>query len=1060
MKAPLLLGSFLLSMCCMAVSPRGKHQRFVENKGQWPGSVSYRAEFGMASLFIGREGLTWSMLQADAGERMHDLLHAEAGTPTSYELHGHAWRMRFVEANADVAISSSDRSTTYLNYFLGNDPGKWVGHVGVFGEVRYAGVWNGVDLRLRAAEGGFKYDVLLAAGADAGKVRFAYEGLDALSTDKDGKLVLRTSLGELVEMAPVAYYADGGKEPVGCVFNVRGTTVGFTLAEGTDRERPIVIDPLLVASTLSGTGDIGTTQNYGFSATYDPLGNIYTGAICFGQGYPVTTGAFSTIYNGGSADVSISKLNPDGSDLIYATYLGGSEGEYPHTLLVSEQDELVVFGVTSSSDFPTGTGAFDPSYNGDSDFTVTKFSQDGSAIVGSTYMGSAGYESMLSMGPGGGGDAFTDEIGNVYCVSGTGSGFPTTPGAYQPAFGGGEFDGVVFCLNNDLTLLNWSTYLGSTNDEICSGLARDAQGDIYLIGSTRSSGFPTTPGTFQQALSGGADAYVAKLSGDGSALLYGTFFGTDMDDYGCFIQLDINGDVFVHGTTGGAIPIQPVGTYGLEGAMMFVAKFTPDLAANPMSTVVGVPGGVLNYLTVAFLVDDCGHLYLSGYLGDPSLPITSDALQTSGGFYLSAYEADMSELLFGSFYGGSQDHVDGGTSRFDKSGVIYQGVCTGGDFPTTPWAFSGTQPSGYDMAVFKIDFQLSDMGVGITASATTGCAPATIDFGSTGTALTQQWTFGDGTALDTAASSTHTFTDAGTYMVTLVGFDPEACIPTDTATITIVISDPEPPEPAFTATQAGGCDPYTIVTVNSSVGQASTFLWDMGDGSTYPTTDVTHAYAGAGTFTITLTVTDTVCGTAASVSRTITVTGPVAVNALFSLGPTDPCTGLNVSTINSSSGPDGMLYTWDMGDSTTLLTENVVYTYIEAGSYTITLTAYDPFCDEEDTFELPVLVQASSQGIEAIIPPNVFSPNNDGENDTFFPIGDANDHVRLTVWNRWGLKMFETEGPYRPWDGRSPDREPVPDGVYYYRLDYSIPCAGQSVEGKESGFVHVLGSRQ
>lgn len=1041
----------------MVSTPRPP-QRFVENKGQLPAQVKFRAEFGTASMFAQSDGIVWSMLQPDAGEVVHEMLHADAVEKAAFKLHGHAWRMRFVDANGNPAITSFDRSTTYLNYFLGNDPRKWAGNVGVFGQVLYGDVWNGIDVRLHSDKGAFKYDVLLDAGADVTQVRFAYEGLDALGLDAEGRLALRTSVSELLEMAPVAWYADGAKETVQCSFTLKDGTVGFAFAAGTNTQRPIVIDPLLIASTLSGTGDIGSTSNYGHSATFDDAGNIYTGARCFGQGYPVTIGAFDVSYGGGWTDISLSKLNPDGSALIYATYLGGNSDEYPHSLIVTPQGELVCYGSSSSTDYPVSPGAYDGSANGGVDIVVTKLSADGSAIVGSTYMGASNADDgrnflTSNYGDNFRGEVICDAIGNVFVSSCTnGPGFPTTPGVYQPSFSGGQ-DGVVFCLNADLSQLVWSTYLGSNSGDMTFGLKLAGDGSIYVCGATDSGTFPSTPGSFQPINAGSMDGFLVHLSADASMLLQGTYFGTSSSDAAFFLQMDNDGDPYIYGQTSGAIAVLPAGTYSEPAGQAFVAEFTPDLSTAVFTTQL-----CMGYIVpVAFLVDNCDHIYISGYNVGQGMTISPNPLYAFGGFYLAVYDAHMTGFLYGTYYSGA-DHVDGGTSRFDRNGRVYQGVCTNGPFPTTPNAFSNTQPGGWDIGVFKIDFEQSGVNANISASSNTGCAPATIDFDAVGQYATIVWDFGDGSPTVSADSVSHLYNNPGTYIVTLIAYDPASCNLSDTATLTVVISDPIPVEPEFTVTQAGGCEPYTVVTVNGTAGPNSTYLWDMGDGTTYTTTNVTHTYAGAGTYTITLTVTENTCGTTASTSQPITVTETVAIDALFNAFQVDQCSGLIVSTSNLSSGPSGLVYTWNMGDGTTLTGSSVTYTYTDAGTYTITLTAYDPLCDEDDTFELEVNVQPSPLVDQGILVPNIFSPNQDGLNDSFFPIPGAGSNVVLKVWNRWGMKMFETSGAYKPWNGRTPGNKPVPDGVYFYILEYSIPCTGSRIEGKEEGYVHVVGS--
>lgn len=1028
-------------------------QRFVENKGQWPAHVRYRAEFGTASMFAEADGITWSMLQADAGERVHDLLHADSKAQAAFRLHGHAWRMLFVDANGDPAVTSFDRSTTYLNYFLGNDPRKWAGHVGVFGEVLYEEVWNGVDLKLHSEKGAFKYDVLLDANADVSKVRFRYEGLDALTKDAEGRLVLRTSVSDLLEMAPVAWYADGAHEKVDCRFTLENGTVGFTLGQGTNTQRPIVIDPVLIASTLSGCSG---ASNYGHCATYDDAGNIYTGARNFGPSYPATVGAFQTTFGGGGTDMSFSKYNADGSQLLWASYLGGSGGENPHSLIVDAQGKLCVMGSTASTDFPVSPSAFSSVHNGGgNDMTITVFSSDGASLFGSTYLGGSANDGTNVMwgnyGEAYRGEVFLDAAGNVMVAGFSESAdFPVTTGALQSAHGGQQ-DGVVLSISPDCSNLLWSTFFGGSGDDGAFGL-RIANNSVYVCGSTESANLTTTAGAFQEVALGDRDGWVARLSTDGSTLQACTRFGTSASDRPYFLDTDNDGNVWIYGQSDGQVPVQPVGTYANPGGEIFVAKLSGDLSASPVSTMIG--GGTA---PVAFLVDHCNHIYLSGFNSSGALPTTPDMFYSTGSFWLAVFEIDMSGLLFGTHYGGS--HVDGGTSRFDKDGVVYQGVCSGtGSLQTTAWAWSQTQSVGWDIGVFKIDFQQSGVNANISASATAGCAPATIDFNAVGQYFTVEWDFGDGSPTSTLDDPSHLYQDPGTYTVTLIATDPASCNLADTTTLLVVIGTAEPVEPEFTVSQAGACEPYMVVTVNNSTGPNNTYLWNMGDGTTYTTTNVTHTYAGPGTYDITLTVTDNTCGGVDSTTIPVTVTEPAGIEALFSAVQVDQCSGFIVSTQNMSTGPSGLVYTWDMGDGTVLTGTEVTHTYTEQGTFTITLTAYDPLCDEDDTFTLDVPVLASPLVGNGILVPNIFSPNQDGYNDTFFPIDGAGSNVTLKVWNRWGMKMFETAGAYKPWNGRTPGNKPVPDGVYFYILEYSIPCTGERIEGKEEGYVHVVGS--
>lgn len=1067
---------------------------FVENQGQWTGNFRYKAEVGPLALFMENDRLTWSLLQPDFSEVLHEASHHSDPAPV---LRGHAWRVSFV-GGSSTRFEAMHKAAHGTNYFVGSDRLRWRSEVGSYGEVQQRGIWPGVDLRMYMDHGHFKYDLVLAKGADAALIGLRYDGLDGIRLDEEGRLVLSTSVGEVVEAAPVAWYGDAPEQRVQCRYVLKDGVLGFELI-GADASRPIVIDPTLIASTLSGS----TSTNYGHCATYDSEGNIYTGAISFGQGYPTGTGSFQSAFGGGGTDIAVSKLSPDGSTLIYATYVGGSSGEYPHSLMVDNDFNLWIYGTTNSSNYPVTPGVVGPTIGGSVDIIVTKVGPTGATLVGSTFIGGGADDGRNGLVGGGyeqyRGEIVVDNAGNAYVASCTESGnFPVSTDAFQPSSAGGQ-DGVVFSLDPTLTQLRFSTHLGGSGDDMAYGLKVRQDGVVVVSGGTGSANFPVTTGVLQPTNAGGNDAFVTMLAPTGSSLVASTFWGTSSGNVAYFIELDNTENVYIYGVAQGGVPIEPAGTYGIPGGGNFLAEFSADLTTVVFTTCIG-PG---NVAPVAFLVDVCNNIYISGYQAGSGLPITSDALYTSGGFYIGVFQPHMTGLLYGTYYTGA-NHVDGGTSRFDKNGVIYQGVCTSFGLPLTPNAY-GTTQAGWDIGVFKIDMEQAGVQANVSVSSSYGCVPATLTFNAQGNAPNYIWDMGDGSATLTGSSVTHTYTEAGLYTIMLIGWDSTSCNSSDTAFTTINILDPAELLAQFTAAPISSCAGYGVEVTNSSVGGTSV-AWTFGDGGSSSAQNPTHAYAGPGTYELTLTVTDGICNAQATATQTIVV--PPATL------PYDPVTPVPIcpeGTVNLDAGGGFDTYQWGTGDVSQIIT-------VEGpGNYDILVTSGEcvasavitvvenalpaPLPDRQVCFEEAVIlapgvpvgsIEWSTGSTEPSIPgvqgtywfvavdnngctfrdtvevvrieptdgvnyiPNVFTPNGDGLNDEFKVEAPGLQQFSMQVFNRWGQKMYETSSVDRGWKGGLDNGSSLaPDGTYFYVITFKDVCSNEP-EGTRTGHVTLL----
>ena len=950
---------FFVVLCCSVATIKGHSDPvFIPNLGQWKGGFSHKAQFGNLSVFATAKGFRYLVSE----EIPHHMGHQSSEADS---ISMHAFSLNLLGSDS-IYFKGLNLTKGIHNYFRGNDPDKWITRVPLFEGVYAKNVYPGIDLHAYSSEESFKYDFILEPGADPSSIELNYSGCDQINIEK-GSVEIITSLGTYVESIPVSYqFINNQKVKVECEYIKLEGGFGFQFPNGYDREFPLYIDPVLVAATLSGT--TGSNQNFGHGATFDLAGNIYTQGISFDSSYPTDEGSFQQFYGGGVVDAVISKLTTDGTDLIYATFLGGEEREYPLSSVVNGNEELYVFGITDSPNYPVSSNAFQPDYaEGGEDMFITALSADGSEIIGSTYIGGSGFDGRNFTGAGV--DNYTGEIelnidGEVYIASCSSSeDFPITAGAFQEEKQEGQ-DGVLLKMNADLSGLIWSTFIGSEGGDMAYSVSIQEDQTLYVAGSvswnnqtgTGGEGFVTTLGAFQDEFSGlGAnDGFVIHLESDGSELISSSLLGLENDDKAYFVDIDSNGDVWI--LMQSTSPWQVTdGVWGTGSGNLCVHKMSPDLSELLLTSFLttGTSGGAR---PTAFLIDNCNRVYFSGFFfeGSADFIASEDALFQTGGFYVGVFTPDMEDLEYGTYYTGN--HVDGGTSRFDEQGIIYQGVCSCEPFNTTDDAWATTSPTqDCDVAVFKIDLEAA--GVFASAGAAgflTGCAPHTVAFSNFSTGETFEWDFDKGLSSD-EFEPTITFTEPGEYLVQLVVFDPESCNLTDTALVPITVL----PEVDFFADFSFNidCESGELQITDQSQGPVDIeYEWDMGDGTILTDTNPTYIYNEAGTYTVTLTLSSEACNQEMMAEQTIEYAPFLEADFDFQIA--DICESFLVIFTNQSEASG--LFSWDLGDGTTLdESGNFEYTYDEPGLYTIELIVQDEnSCNQADTLSQIIEIEA------------------------------------------------------------------------------------------------------
>ncbi|MGB1248044.1 MAG: T9SS type B sorting domain-containing protein, partial [Chitinophagales bacterium] len=897
-----------------------------------------------------------------------------------------------------------------------------------------------------------------------------------------------------------------------------------------------------------------SANNFGYTATYDSEGNAFGAGSVFAQGYITTAGAYDIDFNGASTDVGISKYTSDGLNRIYATYLGGNDTELPHSIIVNSRDELYIFGTTSSPDFPIDTlmPAIDTSYNGGSavtygglgatygngsDIFVSRLSVDGTALLSSTYLGGSANDGLNDSG-------FTtfnyaDEVrgeieidadDNVFIATCTASDdFPIVDG-FQNTHAGG-LDAVVVKMDENLTQILWSTYLGGSDDDAAYSLAIDTTKNIIIAGGTHSDDF-TAINAYESDFQGGqADGFIARFHSTGTGLLQSTYLGTPAYDQIYFVDINNDNQVHIFGQTNGDSGLLVENAvYNNPAGGQMITKFDEDIANVIWSTRFGDGQGTPDISPTAFLVDLCNQIFLSGW-GSPNvgngqvngtagLDVTADALDSSTDnqdFYFMVLRDDASSLQYGSYFGGeiSREHVDGGTSRFDRKGVIYQAICAGcptcnncpsnQDFPTVPadsiGIWTNNSNGGCNLGLVKYDFLPPSIIADFTIP-DFSCAPVDLNFQNTSSTAfndTSQSLF-IWQVNDSIIESYHldfSFEESGTYTISLLAIDSTSCNFKDSLTRQITIIGNSSTLLDTVTTCLGNS-----VQIGVSPSNGVSYQWtptDFLSSSTIanpfanPPNDTTYTLIAnfdncsdtliqpvkIEELMIDISSRDSVCA-----FDTVSIHGFPQNGVLYTwspeniiesgqglpnlvIRPTQPlwiyaqatdengCETVDsiflyvitdLPDIEATANPDSII----VGDSTQLLATSIdvnVFAWDENSTLSTT-NIENPFafptettdyivrvengeCPNKDTVTVHVIYPDCIEG--TLYVPNAFTPNNDGNNDDFYvrstlPIDD----FYFAVYDRWGQLVFETYDTNEGWNGKFNGMEMSPTSFAWY----------------------------
>lgn len=692
-SAPVVFGQSLASDSSAVEHKNNGQTQIIEAYGKLP--LSFEANHGQANsqvkfLSCGHGSSTFLftaqtvLLLNNSGTRTVGKRFLEANKLTGPQP-GNQLQMRFVGGNPRAQVIGLSPFQSKSNYLIGSDPGNWHTNIANYAKIKYESIYPGIDLVFYGNHGQLEYDLNVSPRVDPEHIRLKFDGVKNLFVNAEGELVLQSGAGEIRQSEPTVYQdTPNGTKNIASRYILRSNfEVGFQLGP-YDRSKPLIIDPVLSYSTYLG----GSGMEQAFSIAVNALGEAYITGFTKSANFPAV-GSIQPSFGGGPADAFVVKLNSTGNAVVYSTYLGGSGNDSGNGIAVDSEGNAYVTGFTDSMNFPTTTGAFQSKQNSGLDLFITKLNDTGTGLIYSTYLGGSGDDENGAIAVDSAGNAYVsgdttstdfptpnalqadnkgqrdvfvakftpngsllfstyiggskgdksggitvDSSNAIYITGATQSpDFPTTEGAFDTSFGGGDCigllcgDAFVTKLNDIGTRIVYSTYLGGDGADGALGIAVNQSGNIYVTGTTDSPNFPVNPLAFQKQFRGGdgsgGDAFVTEFNNEGSALIYSTYIGGRGADLPFGIAVDSFGNAHITGITDSVdFPLRCGlrDTYAGGFSDAFVTKLNALGSSLIYSSFLG---GNDFEIGVGIAVDSAGNAYVAGFTLSPNFPIVN-----------------------------------------------------------------------------------------------------------------------------------------------------------------------------------------------------------------------------------------------------------------------------------------------------------------------------------------------------------------------------------------------------------------------------------------------------
>lgn len=610
------------------------------------------------------------------------------------------WNTNFLNTSGDMQVTGKKALPGKFHYFQKANLDEAATEVIRYQELWYTDIYPDMDLRYYGtAEQALKYDFILSPGADITNIDLQFSGITGFDIDSEGKLVIHTAWGDVVDAAPYSYqYGYEGEIPVEVQYKkLADDRLGFEIVGNNyDPNKTLVLDPLTMSWATYFHSS--SSDDYVMAVDVDADENIYITGYTKSQTFPVTPGTYENVYGGG-IDCYVAKIIAGGTAPVYATYIGGSDWEMAYGLRINAAGEVFISGFGASTDFPITVGAVQPvNEGGGVEGFVVRLNEDGNALVYSTYLGGTDRDYVYDLEVNAANEAYV--TGYTYS-----SDFPTTAGAYSTTYAGNG-DVFVSRLSADGTGMVFSTFYGGLNYDIGNTLSLGSANEVYIAGNTASLNLPLSAANIQDTLNFAAgltveDAFVLQLSADGSNLEYATYLGGTDSDGAYGMDISPAGEVYITGTTysrdfpTSISAMQDGSSPNLGSGDVFVAKL--DVPNNELDYSTYVAGSDIDFVK-SLVINSYGEAHILGATRSANWPVTpnSNGISAQYDLFVTILNADGSSLLDSELFGGSYNDYPraSGSMRYINDRVIVAATTHSADIPLTGVTYQTTKTNG------------------------------------------------------------------------------------------------------------------------------------------------------------------------------------------------------------------------------------------------------------------------------------------------------------------------------------------------------------------------------